>query len=622
SLHARGAGTAVAGGALGSGLVIDFSKYLRHLIRVDSTQARLQPGMVLERLDLQLSRQGRIFGPASAKPEVTTIGGLIALDAAGSRWLKYGSVRDHVVSLQTVLADGEILELGREPLIDGVSPSTIPRKRELVNRLAALFKQYAEVIAAHRPKSSISRCGYNLDGVLGPDFLDVARLLVGSEGTLAFITEARINTDPPPGCRGATLFLFDSVDKAARAAREILAWKPNACELMDRRHLSLAREAEVQFDLLIPAETEALLLVELEATELIQLHDQSRKMEADIIDSKRLAFAMRQGFEPDEFELFWRLVENSQSIFHRLKGSARFHPLASDLCVDPENLPEFIPRVQNILKRQQVTASLFAHAGQGQLQVHPFLDFSSADELDRFQRFSEELYHDVLDFGGSITAEHGYGLSRSAFLKQQAGPLYEVLREIKSIFDPKNLLNPGKILGDAPDQMISNLLPSISLPAADAHTEKAAEAESPPMRDLVELQMDWDPGKVVNAVMDCNRCGTCRTQSPRLRMCPIFRIAPSEEASPRAKANLLRAVLCGALELEQLTSDEFKGVADLCLHCHACRLECPTNVDIPHLMRQAKGAYTATNSLSFSQWAMIHLDLLGSLGGLISPVAN
>ncbi len=271
SVHARGAGTASAGESLGPGIIIDLSKNLRHVIRIDAEKVRVQAGVVLERLNAQLRPLGRIFGPDPAKAAVTTMGSVIALDTAGSRWLKYGPVRNYVISLQAVLSDGEILEFGREPLSDGASASTIPRKRDLVNRLAAVLKDNADLIRSHRLKSPINRCGYNLDGVLGEDYLDVARLLSGSEGTLAIITEATIATQPMPGRRGATLLLFDSLDKAARAVREILPWKPNACELMDRRHLSLAREAEVRFDLLIPADTEALLLVEQEAADPAEL---------------------------------------------------------------------------------------------------------------------------------------------------------------------------------------------------------------------------------------------------------------------------------------------------------------------------------------------------------------
>jgi FAD/FMN-containing dehydrogenase/Fe-S oxidoreductase len=621
-VHARGAGTASAGESLGPGIIVDLSKYLRHVIRIDAEKVRVQAGTVLERLNAQLRPLGRIFGPDPAKAAVTTVGGAVALDTAGSRYLKYGPVRNCVAGLQAVLADGEILELGREPLSNGASASTIPRKRDLVSRLAAVLKDNADLIRSHRLKSPISRCGYNLDGVLGEDYLDVAQLLAGSEGTLAIITEVSLLTQPLPGPRGASLLLFDSLEKASRAVREILPWKPIACELMDRRHLSLAREAEVRFDLLIPADAEALLLVEQEAADAVELENQMREMAAYLTQTKHLAYAVRQAFDPDELKLFWRLIDPLQPSSYRLKGASRAVPVADDIAVPPEILPDFLPRVQNVLKRQQVTASLLAHAGHGGLHIRPFLDLANPDDVERMRRLAEELYREVMDVGGSITGEHGYGLSRTSFLKQQAGPLYDVFRAIKRIFDPENILNPGKIVGDDPELLMRNLQPAIKTQPVSTPADADSSLDRPAMRDLVELQLDWDPLNVVDAVLDCNRCGVCRTQSPEARMCPIFRIAPSEEASPRAKANLLRGILTGAVELHQLTGAEFKCIADLCVHCHMCRLECPAGVDIPRLMRESKGAYVAANGLTFAERAMIHLDYLGALGGLVSPAAN
>jgi FAD/FMN-containing dehydrogenase/Fe-S oxidoreductase len=643
SIHARGAGSGSAGESLGSGIVLDFSKFMRRIVRLDADRARVQPGMALERFNAQLRAVGRLLGPDPGHAEVVTVGGLLGRDSAGSRWLEYGAPRDHVLSLQAVLADGEIVDFGREPLTDGQSISTIPRKKEMIDRLAALLREHADLIRAHQPASPLHRCGYNLDGVLRDDYLDVARLLVGSEGTLALVTEATVATQPLPGPRGVTLLLFDSLEKAARTVPEILAWKPTACELMDRRHLSLARDSEVRFDLLIPAEAETILLVEQECDDPLALHDRLRMLAVEICQDKRLAFGARQAFEADETELFWHLVDRVRPAVYRLKGPERPLPVIDDLSVPPEVLPDFLVRVQNVLKKHQVTASLFAHAGQGQIHLRPFLNLHDPDDVARMQRMADDMYREVFDAGGSIGGKHGYGLSRTEFIERQAGPLYEVFREIKRIFDPENVLNPGKIVSGGASTIVSNLSPPVR-PLADlshgaespvsagdgntvdapteSQTPAATNDDAPAMRNLVELQLDWDPAKVIDAVDACNRCGLCRTQSPEARMCPLFRIQPSEEASPRAKANLIRGVLSGAVELDRLTSDDFKGIADLCVHCHACRLECPVAVDIPRIMRESKGAYVAANGLTVAQWAMTRLDLLGALGSVASAATN
>ena len=644
-IHARGAGTGVAGESLGSGLILDFSAHLRRVIRLDPERVRVQPGVVYERLNEALRPLGRVLGPDPASGQVTTVGSMIAIDAAGSRWLRYGSMRRHVESLQVVLADGEILEVGREELADGASASTIPRKRDLVNRLAALLSENAELIRRHQPNTPQNHCGYDLVDILADGHIDLARLLVGSEGTLALITEATLRTEPLPRHRGVAVILFDSVEKAARAVPDVVASSPSACDLMDRRHLSLARAAEPRFDQLIPLETEAALLVEQDGEDPLEVRGRLHRLVNELWQQKRMAFGARQAFEDEETELFWRLVDKVQPVLYRTGGLNRPLPIVEDMAVSPGVLPDFLVRMQNVLKRNQVTAALYCHAGQGQLHVQPFLDLAGPDDVQRMRRLAEELYQEVFALGGSIGGEHACGLSRTAFVRRQAGPLFDVFREVKRIFDPANILNPDKIVAEGEDMTARYVRPSIRMGgsaktaspspiAADGAADPAApptavststlaeDGIAPELRNLVELQLNWEPSRVNDAVAACNRCGECRTQTPKLRMCPIFRFMPSEEASPRAKANLLRGVLTGTLDLGVLTSDEFKAIADLCVHCHSCRFECPAGVDIPRLARESKAAYVAVNGISPAQWAMTRLDSLGSLGGLIAPAVN
>ncbi len=619
-VHARGSGSGVAGESLGHGLVVDFSKFLRRILYADQDRIRVQPGVVHERLNAHLQRAGRIFGPDPGNSQVTTIGSVLAINGAGSRWPRYGAASENVCSLQVVTAQGEVMELSREPLATEHAASGGAGQRHLVQRLASLLRERADLIRQYGPKSPTNRCGYNLSGVLEDVHLNVARLICGSEGTLALITEATLRTEPLPQNRGVALLLFDSIDKAARAVLEILPHHPTACELMDRRHLSLARETEVRFDLLIPAHTEAILLVEQEGNDPQDTQTRLRQLVEEVRDARRLAFDARQAFDRDDFDLYWRLATKTQPALFQVRGPTRPVPVVEDIAVPPEVLPEFLVRVQNVLKRNMVTASIFSHAGQGQLHVQPFLDVFNSSDIDRMRRLAEDLYEEVFRVGGTIIGEHGVGLARTAYIRRQVGPLYDVFREVKQIFDPQNLLNPGKILGDDPDLLTRHLRRPIEPP--EPIVASPAGVPETPMRDLVELQLDWHPSEVASAAADCNRCGTCRTQSPDARMCPLFRIAPSEEASPRAKANLLCGLLSGQLELSTLTNDQFKQVADLCYHCHMCRLECPAHVDIPRLVRESKGAYVAANGLEMTDWIMTRLDAIAGLGSLVSPAAN
>lgn len=625
-IHARGAGTGLAGESLGPGLVMDFSRYLARVKYTQDATVRVQPGLGCERLNAHLRPLRRFFGPGAGSRNMSTMGGLIALDGAGSRWLKYGTAGQHVVSMQVVLADGHVIEAGREPLVNGKSQDPDPRKRELIDRLASLLAEHAESIRRHQPKSPVNRCGYRVAGVLGDDWLDLARLLSGSEGTLALMTEAVVSTQPLPRSRGVVLLLFDSVEKAARAVLEILPLRPCACDLMDRRHLSLARETEVRFELLIPADTEAALLVEYDGDRLPDVRRQVQELVAEIHGRQQLSFAARLAFEAEEVELFWHLAHRITPALYRSKTATRPVPVIEDVAVPTELLPEFLVRVQNVLKRHQVIAATYAHAGQGQLHIQPFFNLASPEDVDKIQRVAEDLYDEVLRAGGTLSAEHGCGLSRTPFVRRQWGALYDLFCQIKQTFDPRNILNPGKIVGDEGGSLVRHLRPSVAAPPA-ASTSSAAAAvsrsdEPTALRSLLEIQLSWDPNQVTDIVRACNGCGDCRTQAAGGRMCPIFRCAPSEEASPRAKANLIRGVLTGQLPLTSLSSEAFKDVADLCVNCHACVLECPARVDIPKLMLEGKGAHVASNGLSFSDWVMARLDWLCRIGCRVPTLAN
>lgn len=642
-VHARGAGTGLAGESLGPGLVIDFSHSMRRVVAVDDQTARVQPGVVHALLNRQLATLGRVFGPDPATGSVSTMGSVLALDSSGSRWLRYGSARRHVVSMQVVLADGEVLELGPRQLSAPRSPTTSTREESLIERMAELLERESRLIAQQRPKALVNRCGYQLHDVLNGDELNLARLLVGSEGTLALITEATVTTDPLPRHRGVVLAFFERLELAAQGALAVTGMGVSACDLMDRRLLSIAREADSRYEALIPRNAEAMLLVECEGDDMEQLRDRLQQLVVRLQRRKRLAFETRLAFEEDEIEFYWQLSRRVVPTLYRLRGQTRALPFVEDIAVPPPVLPEFLVKLQNVLKQHQVTASLFAHAGHGQLHIRPFLDLSNPDDVRKIQELATDLYAEVLSVGGTISGEHGDGLSRTWFVQQQYGPLYEVFRDVKRLFDPQNVLNPGKIVADVPQPPARNLrhvgLATTLSPQSTAEGPAAngtpdqphkivaavarAGAEQPaPSKGLVSLQLAWSEAEMSDASGMCNGCGRCRTQLSDERMCPIFRFAPREEASPRAKANLMRAVLNGELPTTELSGEALKSVSDLCVNCHQCRLECPAGVDIPKLMVEAKAQYVSTNGLRLSDWFMSRIELLSSLGSRMSRITN
>jgi FAD/FMN-containing dehydrogenase/Fe-S oxidoreductase len=623
-IHARGAGTGLAGESLGRGLIVDFSRYLRRIVSDQGDRVRVQPGLIHASLNRYLARSGRLFGPDPAMTQVTTMGSVVAIDAGGSHWPRYGSARRHVEQLEIVLADGELLRVGRHPVHaaeNGGEGSTPPRLQQLVNSIADLIERNARLIETHRPQSLVNRSGYQLHDVLADRQLDLAKVIVGSEGTLALITEITVTTDPLPMHRGCVLLLFNSLDKAAHAVSVIAPLGVAACDLMDRRHMTLARETDVRYELLIPGEAEAVLLVEENADSREELKAKLNEVVEVSQYKTGLAAASQIAEDETEFQLYRKLAQRFVPMLHRMPGLARPTPGIEDIAVPPAALPVFLGHLQDTLKRLQVTASVFGHAAHGQLHIRPFFDLANPDDVRTMEELASDIYEKVWLLRGTVSGEHGDGLSRTPFLARQFGPLVNVFRELKELFDPQGIFNPGKIVPLAPTRMMQNLRTvGESLPATTPDAPVILESGLP--ADRIELQLNWRPDDIVMAARNCNGCGECRSTAPEVRMCPIFHLAPREEASPRAKANLMRGVLAGALSNEILFEDRCKEVADLCVHCHMCRLECPANVDIPKLMMEAKAAYVRTNGTSLQDWLLARVDTLAALAGRLPGAAN
>lgn len=609
-LIARGAGTSVGGESLGSGIIVDFSRHMHAIEHVGEQSVRVQPGVVHSVLNRMLAQTGRCFAPDPSNSTTTTIGSMVALDAAGSHSVRVGSTRDHVLSIEAVLASGKSFLAENEPLdfhsANGESNGHA-RKREIVTRLAKVLADHATLIGQKQPADlPRNRAGYFLRDVLSSTQLNLPRLLVGSEGTLALFSSMTLKTISSPAHRGAMLISFGSLEGAVRAVGDIAADRPSACDLLDRRLLTLARETDTRFERLLPAAAEAALLVEhvgFSENEVAGKLTSLAKRLGELTDTGATAFVARTA---EELEFLWSLPSRVVGLLNGVRTiSSSPLPLVEDMSVPPEALEEFVVRMRRVLQRHEVTASLYSHAAAGQLHIRPFLPRPTAHEGPRLEALARDLYHVALSLGGSISGEHGLGLSRTAFLRSQYGELYRVFQEVKEIFDPNNLLNPGKVLTDDPHLTVHHLRP-----VADSQSQ------------LYDLQLKWSSSEINETAAACHGCGACRTQEPGQRMCPFFQSIPAEDRSPRAKANAVRAVFDGRIPSHELASPEMRNLADLCFNCKQCQRECPNHVDIPHLMIEAKAQYLATNGPRTSEWFLSRVHSWGNFLCGISWLVN
>lgn len=616
-VHARGAGSGLAGGCVGSGVVIDFSRYMRRVLSDDGDTVRVQPGVVHADLNRRLAPSGRLFGPDPALSETTTLGGVVAVDSSGSRRLAYGSAREHVVGMTLVTGDGRVV-------------STRPADADpgcvaIEKRLFGMLDPLRSTIREYTPRGCVSTSGYALDRALDPDGVDLTQLVTGSEGTLGLITDITLRTSPTPLACGAMLLTFPSLEVAAEAAQLLTPMGVCACDLIDRRLLNLAREIDPRLEVMLSGAAEAVLHVEVFADGQAELADKLARLAEFARSGDSLAAEAIVAETPDDQALFGVMARRLVSALHGLKGVRKAVPGVEDVALPPAALPQFFLRLQQILKRREVTASVYGHAGHGQLHLRPLLDLTSEADVRRLEALASDLYDTVWLLGGSISGEHGDGMSRTPFASRQHGPLVNVFRAVKATLDPAGVLNPGKVTPSPGGRMTRSLRTTgheapVESPG-DAEPDAAARSAHRE-QGLVELQLAWEPGEAAEASRACNGCGACRSTGEEVRMCPIFHYTPREEASPRAKANLIRGVLSGELPPETLLLDEAKGVADLCVNCHQCRLECPAEVDIPRLMLEAKASYVATNGLQRGAWWAARIDALAKVGARWPWLAN
>lgn len=610
-LHARGAGTGLAGESLGPGLVLDFSRSLRRIVEIQPESVVVQAGAVLDQVNRRLAPLGRRVGPDPAGSASLTIGGMIAGNASGARSLRYGVTADHVESLSVVLADGRCDVMGLEPR-ESAEPRDQDSKSSLVRRVANLYSHYSDLIERQRPLSPRNRFGYTLTNVATEEGVNLARLITGSEGTLALIAEARLRTVAIPAAQSVVLLPFARLVEAASAVRDCLDAGPSACEMLDWRSLTLAREAMAESVVALPETAEAALIVEFLGDDPQELLARCRGLAHRLSRRGALVASPIEASRPADCERLLRLRDVVRPVLMRQRGSQRAIPLIEDVAVAIDALPSFLASLQAILKAHGVQWILYAHAGDGQVHVRPFLDLADEHDRAKLEPLAQDVYEAVWERGGTISGEHGGGLVRTQFLRQQYGDLVHFFQGVKETFDPQNLLNPGKIIGDDPHLMTRNLL-RLPEPSANRSSE---------LGGILEPALRWDDLPPLAESCRCNGCGVCRTQEPTLRMCPTFRALRSEEAAPRAKANLLRQVATGLIDISEWGTEQAKAIADLCVHCDLCRIECPAGVDVSSLMMEAKAAYVERHGMAPTDWLLSRIDVWSTVASRFPDLFN
>jgi FAD/FMN-containing dehydrogenase/Fe-S oxidoreductase len=596
----RGAGSGLAGESLCRGIVLDMSRYLKRIVRLDGETVTCEPGVVLDDLNKRLLEFGRKIGPDPSSGNRATIGGVVGNNATGAHSLQYDHIGAYVESVEAVLPDGSVVELR-----NGFEVPQTPRGPVdvLARACWSLLTAGREIIAKAQPATPRNRCGYNIARVCHEKTVDLARLLAGSEGTLAVLTSVTLRTVPVPAAKGLLQLEFDSLDHMARAVPTIMETNPAACELMDQALVHMAIDQLPQYRDILPAGAAAVLLVEHVGPSATEVRE---KIEATDRAVGRQATGRTTITEAKAQARVWKSRKDAGPLLYRKRR--RQHPaeFMEDVSVDHRRLADYLAGLDRIASKHGITMCFFGHAGDGELHVRPYIDLGDPKDRRKMLALAEDVYTLTWSLGGTISGEHAVGLIRAGFVRRQYGDAYYgLLQGVKKIFDPAGLMNPGKILNDDPDVMFRDLRRARHVVPARIQSGLLFRKEEH------ELELE-----------QCYGCGLCLGREPALRMCPVFRATGDELGSSRAKANLLHYWSTGQLTEKEFESREFRKFLDLCVNCKMCAQQCPSGVDISMLMAAARAEYVRRRRLRRTEFVLSHNRYLSKLGSAFSPLSN
>jgi FAD/FMN-containing dehydrogenase/Fe-S oxidoreductase len=631
----RGGGTSLAGQTVNEAVVLDFTTHMDRLVSFDADEevARAQPGVTLGELNADLADDGLKFAPDPAWGDKSVLGGAIGNNSTGSHSLVYGKTDAYVEECEVVLADGTVTTLGEveiETLREEGDPEGDIEAR-IYAEVARIIDDETDEIDARYPDLKRNVSGYNLD-VLADEAetgsVNLAKLLAGSEGTLAVVTEATISLEPVPETKAVALLTYDDVLDAMEDVAPILEHDPAAVEVMDDVLLGLAADTDEFRDVvgMLPEETDSVLLVEFYAED----DDHGRQQVADLVadrvpgattevepsegaaevtDAPHHAVAAMEAHDDEKRARFWKMRKSGLPILLSRTTDEKHISFIEDTAIPAENLPEFVAEFHDILDDHDTFASYYAHAGPGVLHIRPLVNTKDVAGVEKMESIADAVTDLVVKYGGSVSGEHGDGRARTQWNRKLYGDdLWQTFRDLKTAFDPDWLLNPGQVCGDV--DMTENLR---------FDPEYDFEAGFDPA-------LDWANDNGFQGMVElCHGCAGCRGEQETTGgvMCPTYRAADEEITSTRGRANMLRQAMSGDLPEGEVFTDEFADeVLDLCIGCKGCKHDCPSGVDMAKLKAEVEHQRHQREGADLRSKLFGHTEALLSLGSALAPLSN
>jgi FAD/FMN-containing dehydrogenase/Fe-S oxidoreductase len=616
----RAAGTSLAGQVVGNGIIVDVSKYFTKILEFNEAEkwVRVQPGVVRDELNMFLKPYGLFFGPETSTANRAMIGGMVGNNSCGSNSLVYRSTREHLLEVKTLLSDASEVDfktLGIEEFHSKCEGETL--ESAIYKKIRTLLSNYEnqEEIIKEFPKKSVERrnTGYAVDILMAtapfkagePDF-NFCKLIAGSEGTLAFITEIKLNLVPLPAKESGLLCVhFNSVDESLRANLIALQYRPSASELIDHFILECTKDNIEQRKnrFFVQGDPGAILVIEFSRNEREEIIEIAGKVE-EALRSAGLGYHFPLLFGEDAKKI-WSLRKAGLGLLGNLPGDDKAVPVIEDTAVDVNDLPSYIRDFNEILEKYHLQAVHYAHAGSGEIHLRPIINLKTTSGNQLFHKIAQEIASLVKKYNGSLSGEHGDGRLRGEFIRQMVGEKnYQLLKGIKSSWDPNNIFNPNKIVDTPPMNTMLRYQPGRQTPEFKTHFRFYGQ-------------------NILQHAEQCNGSGDCRkTQLSGGTMCPSFMATRDEKDTTRARANILREFLTNSEKPNRYDHNEIYEVMDLCLSCKGCKSECPSNVDVAKLKAEFLQHYYDANGIPFRSRLIANFCASARLGSMVPGIYN
>ena len=621
SLIPRAAGTSLAGQCVGNGIVVDISKYLNQILEINTSEnwVRVQPGVIRDELNVFLKPYGLFFGPNTSTANRCMMGGMVGNNSCGSTSIVYGATRDHVLELKTILSDGS------EAVFNSLSKSEFEENKNGSSLESEIYRQISgelsdveiqENIKNEFPKASIKRrnTGYAVDALLDSELFsdsdqqfNFSKLLCGSEGTLAFTTEIKLNVVSLPKPHNVVIAAhFKNINNSLKATVIAMQHSPTACELMDKTILDCTKDniAQQKNRIFVQDDPEAILMIEFRGDTLLAADTLANQLISNL-ENENLGFAFPI-IKGQDTSKVWDLRKAGLGLLANIPGDKKAVACIEDTAVDVEDLPNYIEEFTALMSRHNQDAVYYAHAGAGELHLRPILDLKTTDDVKSFRAISESSARLVKKYNGSLSGEHGDGRVRAEFIPLMLGDKnYELLKRIKKTWDPNNIFNPGKIVEAAPmDEML--------------------RYEQDVLSEKIDTVFNFeDTGGLLTTVEKCNGSGDCRKLNfAGGTMCPSYRATRDEKDTTRGRANVLREFLTQNTKDNPFNHPEIKTAMDLCLSCKGCKSECPSNIDMATLKSEFLFQYHKSNPIPLRSKLIANISKLNKVASKFPQLYN